>query len=87
MQIGKGRDYRETDDNASVLNLSGRELTSRGPSPLRAWKGYNFDVLNDLTEKGYISGSRRAKSVYIEDKCIEEAKELLKEYFDFEEET
>ena len=66
---------------------SWRELTSRRPSPLRAWKGYNFDVLNDLAEKGYISGSRRAKSVYIEDKCIEEAKELLKEYFDFEEET
>lgn len=48
-----------------------------------AWKGYNFDVLNELSDADYIrQGERpyRSKSVYITDSGIEKAKELLNKY-------
>lgn len=48
-----------------------------------AWKGYNFDVLNELSDDDYIrQGERpsRSKSVYITDGGIEKAKELLNKY-------
>lgn len=32
----------------------------------RAWKGYDFDVLNKLEEEGLISQSKTAKSVYLQ---------------------
>lgn len=36
------------------------------PNSSYAWKGYDFDVLNQLHEKDYIrQGSRRSKSMYI----------------------
>ncbi len=46
----------------------------------RSWKGYPFDVLDELTEEGYISGSIRAKSVYFTEEGLEKAKELVKRY-------
>ncbi len=48
-----------------------------------AWKGYNFDILNKLSDFDYIKqGGRpsRSKSVYITDSGIEQAKELLNKY-------
>ena len=44
---------------------SWKEKVGEGIFASRAWKGYDFDVLNKLTEKGYITGSHRAKSVYL----------------------
>ena len=49
----------------------------------RSWKGYNFSVLNDLEAKELIfqgNHPSRVKSVYLEDKGIERALELMKEY-------
>ncbi len=43
----------------------------------RAWKGYDFNVLNKLEEKDYISQSKTAKSVYLTEGGIDKAKELL----------
>jgi hypothetical protein len=43
----------------------------------RAWKGYDFDILNELEEKDYISQSKKAKSVYLTNEGIEKAKDLL----------
>ena len=48
-----------------------------------AWKGYDFDVLNELDDADYIrQGSRpsRSKSVYITDTGKAWAKELLAKY-------
>lgn len=48
-----------------------------------AWKGYDFDVINQLDEEDYIrQGSRpsRSKSVYITEDGKAMAKELLKKY-------
>ena len=48
-----------------------------------AWKGYSFDILNELGDADYIrQGSRpsRSKSVYITDTGKTWAKELLEKY-------
>ena len=48
-----------------------------------AWKGYNFDVLNELDEEDYIRQGNRpslTKSVYITETGIEYAKELMEKY-------
>jgi hypothetical protein len=50
----------------------------------RSWKGYPFDVLNELSEDGFISGSNRAKSVYFTDHGIAKAEELVRKYLSVE---
>jgi Mn-dependent DtxR family transcriptional regulator len=42
----------------------------------RAWKGYLFEVLNALEEKGYISQTRRAKSLTLTEAGVEQAEEI-----------
>ena len=48
-----------------------------------AWKGYSFDVLNDLCDKDLIRDGKhpsRTKSVYITPEGVEKAKGALKKY-------
>lgn len=48
-----------------------------------AWKGYDFDILNELDDKDYIRQGNhpsRSKSVYITESGIEQARELLSKY-------
>lgn len=45
-----------------------------------SWKGYPFEILDILTEKGYITGSRRAKSVCLTEEGIKKAEELKRKY-------
>ena len=51
----------------------------------RSWKGYPFKILDELREEDLIFGSNRAKSVYIKEKGIEEAKKLIEKYIEQEE--
>jgi hypothetical protein len=46
----------------------------------RSWKGYPFESLNELSENDFIRDSKRSKSVYLTEKGIEHAKELMKIY-------
>lgn len=46
----------------------------------RSWKGYLFEVLNELNEEGYITGSKRSKSVYLTKEGIEKAERLVNKY-------
>ena len=46
----------------------------------RSWKGYDFDILNELADEGLISDSKRSKSVYLFEEGVSTAKELLKKY-------
>lgn len=46
----------------------------------RAWKGYDFTILDNLRDNEYISFSYKAKSLYLEEKGIEKAKQLMKKY-------
>lgn len=46
----------------------------------RAWKGYPFEVLDALEEKGYISQTRRAKSLTLTGEGVLRAQELEARY-------
>jgi len=51
----------------------------------RSWKGYPFETLDELNEEEYIDGSKRAKSVYLTEKGVVKAQELMKKYIGQEE--
>lgn len=46
----------------------------------RSWKGYDFDILNELEQKGLIDGGRRSKSVNFTEDGAKKAEELIKKY-------
>jgi hypothetical protein len=67
-------DQQEQISNLTLLLLY---LTSWKENEVqRAWKGYDFDVLNKLEEDGLIAQSKTAKSVYLTEKGIKEAKKF-----------
>ena len=43
----------------------------------RAWKGYDFDVLNKLEEEEFVFGKHRNKSICISKEGIDKAKEIM----------
>jgi hypothetical protein len=48
----------------------------------RAWKGFDWDAMNRLHEKDYISNPRsKAKSVVFTEEGLGQAKRLLEELF------
>jgi len=59
-----------------LYTFSWREKVATNYSVIRSWKGYDFDVLDALEKKGYITSSHRAKSVIITDEGIEKASKL-----------
>jgi Domain of unknown function (DUF6429) len=51
----------------------------------RAWKGFDWEALNRLYEKGFISDPRgKAKSVVFTEKGLIEAERLLKKLLRYE---
>jgi len=49
---------------------------------VRAWKGFDWDALHRLHEKGYITDPRgKAKSVILTDEGLERANRLLESLF------
>jgi predicted GNAT superfamily acetyltransferase len=49
---------------------------------VRAWKGFDFDVMNRLFGKGYILDPRnKAKSLILTEKGLEKSKELFIKLF------
>lgn len=46
----------------------------------RSWKGYPFEILDELTDEDLIRGSKKSKSVYLTVAGMKEAEELLKKY-------
>ncbi len=46
----------------------------------RAWKGYLFEALDALEEQGYISQTRRAKSVTLTEEGMLRAQEIEERY-------
>lgn len=48
----------------------------------RAWKGFDWDTLNRLHEKGFISNPvGKAKSVAMDEESFRKAKELFEKFF------
>ena len=71
---------RVKDLTLMLLYLTSWEEKESGFECRRSWKGYDFDILNELSEEELISDSKRSKSVYLKENGIRLAKELLKEY-------
>jgi hypothetical protein len=53
------------------------EETISNESVLRAWKGYDFDALDELRDEELIDYSNKAKSLYLMQKGKDKAKEIL----------
>jgi hypothetical protein len=71
------------EDLASDLSLLVMYLSSWKEGrdrALRFWKGFSFEVLNQLADQGLISDNRRAKSAVLTDAGVRRARELLRHY-------
>jgi hypothetical protein len=64
------------DETVLALLLLGRH------DEMRVWKGHDWDALNRLHKKGYISNpASRAKSVVLTGEGLREAERLFKKMF------
>lgn len=73
------------EDKIKELTLLLLYLTSWNEAELpgelrRSWKGYPFDILGELKDLDFLTGSTRAKSVYLTEAGIKEAEALAKKY-------
>ena len=50
------------------------------PQIRRTWKGYDFGILNELTDEGLVNAGNRSKSASFTDEGEAKALELLKQY-------
>jgi len=74
-------DYKQTIKDLTVMLLYLTSWTEKDYHKCqRSWKGYDFDILNELADDGLISDSKRAKSVVIYEDGVTNAKELLQKY-------
>ncbi|MFP4573967.1 MAG: DUF6429 family protein [Desulfobacterales bacterium] len=63
----------------ALLSLTLHDVSEFGG---RAWKGHDWDVLNRLHEKGWISDPvSKAKSVVLTPEAIEESQRLFAQFF------
>jgi len=57
-------------------------VTWKVDSAVRAWKGFDWDTMNRLHEKGYISNPvGKAKSVALTEEGAQLSEELFKKHF------
>ena len=64
-----------------IYLTSWKEKDSFGDEYWRAWKGYDFDILNKLADENLIGGStHKAKSTYLTETGVNKAKELMRKY-------
>jgi hypothetical protein len=68
-----------THDLSLILMYLSSWTERPGEAP-RFWKGFRFEVLNQLGEEGFIQDSRRAKSAYLTNAGIQRARDLLAHY-------
>ena len=77
-------DERLKELNLLVMYLSGWEEDSRnnpGQKIYRSWKGYLFEVINELEEKDFIIQNRKSKSVVFTAAGRKKAEEIKRKYF------
>jgi DNA-binding PadR family transcriptional regulator len=70
-------------DKVDEMTLALLYLVTHGDEfGARAWKGFDWETMNRLHEKGYISNPKgKAKSVALTDKGAEVSAELFKKHF------
>ena len=62
------------------LNRFREKIGPNSWTPWRDWKGFDFDTLDKLAEAGLISSTRTAKSVFLTDEGLAEARRLLEKF-------
>ena len=68
-----------------LIYLTGWEEDKRnatGEKVFRAWKGYKFEVLDELQSQGLIKQIPGGKSLLLHEKGKQKARELIKKYID-----
>lgn len=67
----------------ALLHLTKHDLTKVGDSEvMRAWKGQDWDTMNRVYEKGYISDPKsKAKSVQLTEEGTKRSAELFERHF------
>lgn len=74
-------EYDKDKVDEMVLALLSLTMFREGPG-FRAWKGHDWDALNRLHEKGYISDPKsKAKSVVVTEEGAQRSGELFERYF------
>ncbi len=70
-------------DKVDELVLALLFLTTHDDPPgKRAWKGHDWDAMDRLHEKGYISDPKgRAKSVVLTEEGVRRSRELFEKHF------
>jgi hypothetical protein len=67
------------DMTLALLNLVMWDESEQGA---RVWKGFDWDTMSRLHEKGFIQNPRgKAKSVFMLPEGVKKSKELFEEYF------
>jgi hypothetical protein len=56
------------------------EKSITGEPYLRAWKGYDFSVLDHLKETGFVDFTRTAKSLNLTEEGAKRAEEVVREF-------
>lgn len=63
-----------------LISLTAWREKILGDDITQSWKRYDFHVLDELKEKGYISGSKGSKLVTLTDEGMRKVEELKKRY-------
>lgn len=63
-----------------LLHLTSWEENEFDMQYRRSWKGYDFSILDELTDEDLIRGGHRSKSVILTDNGMIKARELLRKY-------
>jgi hypothetical protein len=63
-----------------LIALTSWQENILGENVTQSWKGYDFHILDELKEKGYISGSKKSKLVILTDEGLKKSKELIEKY-------
>ncbi len=75
-------DNREEIEDLTLLliTLTAWQEDIHGENITQSWKGYDFRILDELNEKGYIAGSKRSKLVILTADGVKKSKELIEKY-------
>jgi hypothetical protein len=75
-------EYDEDKVDEMVLALLLLTTFEESPYGARAWKGHDWNVLDRLHAKGYISDPKsKAKSVVVTEECVKQSRALFAKYF------
>jgi ribosomal protein S19E (S16A) len=68
--------WEETKSSRAVVKKTGENSKKQ----FRAWKGYRYEVLEELEQQGLIYKVPGGKSLLVHDKGKQKARELIKKY-------